>query len=411
MGRYDAPCGAGSNTETKHDGNNQPSTGLVIRDWLFAISGPTNFPAPLLSRRRRGQSMDAPVLPPPGTNFLDAIRPSLHDILVSHTFTVLYVPLFIALFWFSTESSRRQVSFVLNVISITLAFVVGVLVDVFAVSAILSPDKPPPASQNIAIGVLGIVQSILVDGILLARLFVVFPWRIISARRRVLIFAFPILLKVARTANLIAYIKVLADAAKNVERLARLIYAPYLKAEWFLQLADNAFASTVFLSKLHPHIHRGSFARKLKTLFYIAVSNFVIPVIFSLIQIIFVYRSGNFEAINAIILVNTSVAVIGVVFATVWAGVERSSNHTEAGQTDTEADAYKKNVIKMLDMRETKTDPVATRGSTATMAVLRPGPEHIGRSPVPPGREKRYQRPVTPEVPFFFFSDRHDEKE
>jgi hypothetical protein len=56
---------------------------------------------------------------------------------------------------------------------------------------------------------------------------------------------------------------------------------------------------------------------------YIAITNFVFPVIFSLILIIVVYCEINPVAVNNIILVNTSVAVIGVVFATVWAGSTR----------------------------------------------------------------------------------------
>lgn len=47
--------------------------------------------------------------------------------------------------------------------------------------------------------------------------------------------------------------------------------------------------------------------------------------LFSLIQIIVVYSKVNISVINDIILVNTTVAVIGVVFATVWAGSGTSS--------------------------------------------------------------------------------------
>jgi hypothetical protein len=60
--------------------------------------------------------------------------------------------------------------------------------------------------------------------------------------------------------------------------------------------------------------------KKIKGLTYIAIANFVFPVIFSLILIVIVYCEINPVAVNNIILVNTSVAVIGVVFATVWAG-------------------------------------------------------------------------------------------
>jgi len=53
---------------------------------------------------------------------------------------------------------------------------------------------------------------------------------------------------------------------------------------------------------------------------YIAITNFVFPVLFSLVQIIIVFREVNLIVINDVVLVNTSIAVIGVVFATVWAG-------------------------------------------------------------------------------------------
>lgn len=60
--------------------------------------------------------------------------------------------------------------------------------------------------------------------------------------------------------------------------------------------------------------------------------------LFSLIQLVIVYQEVNIIVINHIILVNTSVAVIGVVFATVWAGSgtwaqERSESQAkEAGR-------------------------------------------------------------------------------
>lgn len=63
-----------------------------------------------------------------------------------------------------------------------------------------------------------------------------------------------------------------------------------------------------------------SFADTFKTLFWVAATNFVFPVLFSLTQIIVVYCNIDGLTINDIVLVNTSIAVIGVVFATVWAG-------------------------------------------------------------------------------------------
>ena len=55
-------------------------------------------------------------------------------------------------------------------------------------------------------------------------------------------------------------------------------------------------------------------------LLWVAATNFVVPVLFSLVQIIVVFHEVNVLVVNDIVLVNTSIAVIGVVFATVWAG-------------------------------------------------------------------------------------------
>lgn len=52
----------------------------------------------------------------------------------------------------------------------------------------------------------------------------------------------------------------------------------------------------------------------------IALSNFIFPSLFSIAQLIVVYRNVNALIVNEIVLVNSMVAVFGVVFATVWAG-------------------------------------------------------------------------------------------
>lgn len=77
-----------------------------------------------------------------------------------------------------------------------------------------------------------------------------------------------------------------------------------------------------------------SFADTVRTLFWVAATNFVVPVLFSLVQIIVVYRDVNVFVVNDIVLVNTSIAVIGVVFATVWAG----TTHWTQTQTRTVLD-------------------------------------------------------------------------
>ena len=61
------------------------------------------------------------------------------------------------------------------------------------------------------------------------------------------------------------------------------------------------------------------------------------PVLFSFAQIIIVFRDVDVLVVNDIVLVNTSIAVIGVVFATVWA----STSHWAQDRSRTALDPSK----------------------------------------------------------------------
>ncbi|KAG1752574.1 uncharacterized protein EDB91DRAFT_1293316 [Suillus paluster] len=279
--------------------------------------------------------MQAP--PPPGLNYIAAIQPAVIDIMIGHTFTVILVPLLIAMFYFSNEHSRRQPIFILNVFTVSLAFSVGVMGDSRAINNMLSPTHPYPVSYDITIGVLGTVQTLIVDTILLFRICSVYPPRYLTRQRFVALVSLPILLKVARVINLFLFIAALIRAAKGPDAGSNFGST----IEWFAQLVDNIYASSVFLWTLwskrvnkHGSVAsngKHSFRMRLQTLFWIALSNFTIPALFSVAQIIVIYREVNPVVINQIILVNTSIAVIGVVFATVWAGsVNKQIAHSDA---------------------------------------------------------------------------------
>ena len=68
-----------------------------------------------------------------------------------------------------------------------------------------------------------------------------------------------------------------------------------------------------------------SFTERIRILFNIALSNFIIPTIMSIVQLAFIFRFGAANAttsMNDMSFVNVMVSVFGVVFATVWAGKE-----------------------------------------------------------------------------------------
>lgn len=64
--------------------------------------------------------------PPPGLNYIAALQPSITFLMIGTTFSGILLPLLVALFQFSTKSTRRKPIFILNVISITLGLILGI---------------------------------------------------------------------------------------------------------------------------------------------------------------------------------------------------------------------------------------------------------------------------------------------
>lgn len=75
-----------------------------------------------------------PPPPPQGLNYLAVIKPSLQDIFIGQTFTVLEVILLGCLLYFSRSTTRRKLVFILNILTLLLSIVVGILLDYRAVS-------------------------------------------------------------------------------------------------------------------------------------------------------------------------------------------------------------------------------------------------------------------------------------
>ncbi|KAI6161780.1 hypothetical protein EDD17DRAFT_1435053, partial [Pisolithus thermaeus] len=269
------------------------------------------------------------------------IHPSLVSLMIGHSFTILLVPLVIALFYFSNRYTRRTPIFILNVTAIMLAFFAGIMIDALAacVHSILSPTDSWPLALNISIGILGMFQCILVDLILLLRLISLHPPRHLGLSRFSLLIALPVVLKIARITNLIVFTKEMADASRGpqgAEQMAALwMSTPCLKIDWTAQVVDNTYASVAFLWSVRIRLSnrqgitsdilpaRTTFAMRLRIISRIAATNFLVPTLFSIAQIIIVYLGVNTGTVNNIVLVNTMITVFGAVFATVWVGKER----------------------------------------------------------------------------------------
>lgn len=57
----------------------------------------------------------------------------------------------------------------------------------------------------------------------------------------------------------------------------------------------------------------------LEAFFWITISNFVIPAILSVIQLVVIWMSRDFMVVALICTVNIYVEIIGVLLATIWA--------------------------------------------------------------------------------------------
>jgi len=63
---------------------------------------------------------------------------------------------------------------------------------------------------------------------------------------------------------------------------------------------------------------KGSFTNKLKTLFWIASTNFVFPLIFSLCQIVILFVKNDILVAASVAMANIYISIISTVFATIW---------------------------------------------------------------------------------------------
>jgi hypothetical protein len=87
-----------------------------------------------------------------------------------------------------------------------------------------------------------------------------------------------------------------------------------------------------FRIPLMPSLSLASLVHRVRILFRIAVFNFVIPTLFSIVQLIISFQNVFSVYVGDVIYVNGMVSVYGVVFASVWAGKESLRNWKEAKQ-------------------------------------------------------------------------------
>ncbi|PIL26399.1 hypothetical protein GSI_12156 [Ganoderma sinense ZZ0214-1] len=268
----------------------------------------------------------------------------LKPLLIATVFSSFLLPTGVVLFVFSTPALRRRPSFILNVCAVALGLTQGSLTAYVTIRAmLLEPLNPALISVLTAVYIVG---PICVETILFLRVVAAYPPRQFTLSVRLAMYGPAVAFKATRAANA-AYLLYTVQANPRTPKTilsesAAIWSSPFAKSELFLQLVDDVYVSTVFLLRIHsgakfnekqpaskgPYtaLSGDSYAARIRTLFWIALSNFVFPVIFDVAQLVLIFRDPDYVEGACIISVNSYVSVLGVLFSTIWAGSSSSSS-------------------------------------------------------------------------------------
>ncbi|KAF4608298.1 hypothetical protein EYR40_000642 [Pleurotus pulmonarius] len=275
--------------------------------------------------------MASMILPDFMSAYLQALDKTLKVIILSSIWLGVSIPLLFALFFFSTSSLRRQPIFILNVVSVCIGIAMGLLNMQTLVPPLVDPLRLVDRRGILAYTFLSTSVPILVESILMFRLFAVLPYRQTPKRLFFSIFIPLGLLKAARVGNVIEFMvtfaRITRSVTKNEEMGALSLRHAGPKVEWFLQVVDNTIASVLFLWRLNRNnslfpssaTQPNSYPARLRTLFWIAITNFIFPVLVSITLLVLYFREGDYLKILMCIISNAYIEIIGVLMATVWA--------------------------------------------------------------------------------------------
>ncbi|KAG6856474.1 hypothetical protein H0H87_004053 [Tephrocybe sp. NHM501043] len=270
--------------------------------------------------------------PPPGTNYLAVIEPSLTFALLGAFFGGLLVPLSIFLFLFSNPVARRHPVFILNLAIIILGLALAAVNVGQMWSTLVTPYKLIPESLTLANIALDVLSPMIIDSVLIFRLLAFYPRMTTPRSTFFAVLAFPVVIKSARFICVTIFLHKLGktDGQGSVTVLAQKTWFrnPYLVSEWSLQIADNLYCTSFFFWKLRRFYMGGdnsflvrnkSLLARLRGIFAIALANFVFPLFMNVTQLILIINDTNYARGAETLMANMYVSIFGVLFATVWA--------------------------------------------------------------------------------------------
>ncbi|KAI6120966.1 hypothetical protein EDD16DRAFT_811100 [Pisolithus croceorrhizus] len=253
--------------------------------------------------------------------FVNVTYPVFVLLVANTAFSASLFTLFIVLLALSTKESRRRVVFRLNVFAICLVLTMSVLVGYCNGKAVLGKSYWVPESLPTAGIALTVFPPLLCDSILLTRLFALYPPSSTRPATLLKIYTFPFCIKCARVVVLTLYVR-----SAVVDGYIPFIRDPNLIAEWAMQITDNTYSVSLFLYNLHLRTglikHAIGISARIRQIFYISAANFVFPLIFNIVLIVFfttIATDGQHLVLGELlVLINSYVTVFGVLCATVW---------------------------------------------------------------------------------------------
>ncbi|KAF7303031.1 hypothetical protein MKEN_01266400 [Mycena kentingensis (nom. inval.)] len=268
------------------------------------------------------------------------IPPSLNLLVIGTVWVSFLLPLLGLLFFFSSPTLRRRPIFLMNLSVVLLGIIIGVLHLKIYVDDILSPPGTIAARSLLAYLGMILYLPLFIDAILAYRLYgILYHWSDTTLRVLGTVFGPMVAFKIARFINITlfmarfsaAVLRVVPDQGNAVTEFHRLwdtapssITGLFLWRYGWRNLKLGAEDSAVQTSGTPD---------KIKQLFYLALSSFLFPCIFSIVQTIVAFRNHNFFIGAYLFVSNIYLEIIGVVLATIWV-----SWRTSTGEATVEAD-------------------------------------------------------------------------
>ncbi|KAM5539660.1 hypothetical protein V8D89_006769 [Ganoderma adspersum] len=267
-----------------------------------------------------------------------ALNGAMDMLLLAAMCTGILVPISIALF-FSFSRIWRTPIFILNVFALALGFAYGGMTINYLKGAFAG--NIPSSRFTLAFSAMAFCIPVCVQAVLIVRVVAVYPPRTLTWVRNLLIYGFFTAVFIARLVNMSIYLtkvsrRIHQTGADSITISVYEMSLPNGKVEWFLQSVNDLYASTLFLLRLNKArafrskesgtavsvLTNGgahsSYSERLKALFWIAVFNFVFPVIINVVIVIMSFREPNVLRTSDFIELNNYVEIICVLLATIW---------------------------------------------------------------------------------------------